>query len=191
MSNLKTSVTQEAEYAKANMGKMLGAAVGIASGVVYAMSGNKSNWAIGGFAVAGGVIGSIVGAMFDHEKETQEAASNVAGSLARRQLLWDAKAVQRTEPSGKTEMVYNASGCPDEMNPCHWKGKNVGCMSNKNCTQLNRKFGVRVPVNKMAGMRTFVRSVDVNPLMGSQARQMFQTGRPNAIEDIFGETKIV
>jgi hypothetical protein len=88
MSKLKTQATEQIKYAKSHTGKTLGSAAGIATGVVYGMSGGKDNWVVAGFAIAGGILGGVLGAMFDHSKESADAASNFVGSVARRKAKY-------------------------------------------------------------------------------------------------------
>ena len=65
MKKLGTQAKSQFSYMKAHKGKMVGTGLGIATGVVYGMSGKQSNMVIAGLAVVGAAAGAILGGMFD------------------------------------------------------------------------------------------------------------------------------
>lgn len=77
--NLKEQAQSQIAYSKTHVGKTLGIGAGIATGVLYGMSGKKDNWVIAGFALGGAVAGAVLGGLFDNAKNSQQAMSNAAG----------------------------------------------------------------------------------------------------------------
>ena len=99
MKKLGTQAKSQFSYMKAHKGKMVGTGLGIATGVVYGMSGKQSNMVIAGLAVVGAAAGAILGGMFDKPNAVvvgtngdaavansgdEQAMSNAIGSIARR-----------------------------------------------------------------------------------------------------------
>lgn len=63
--NIKSQAQSQWNYMQVHKGKVIGSGVGMAAGVLYGLSNAKAKWGVVGFALAGTVLGGIVGGMID------------------------------------------------------------------------------------------------------------------------------
>lgn len=149
MKNLGTQAKSQFSHMKAHKGKMIGTGLGIATGVIYGVSGKKGNYVVAGFAVAGAIAGAILGGMFDTPNAViigtdedgntdvttanvgdEDGMSNAIGRFNRRSRR--SGSINRSRRINHKGGVSN-SGCPKGKDMCN-RGKYRGqCTTKRQC----------------------------------------------------------
>jgi len=73
--SIKSQAQSQLMYMQTNKGKVIGSGVGITAGILYGLSSAKGKWGVVGFAIAGAVVGGIIGAMIDSSSAMQKVSS--------------------------------------------------------------------------------------------------------------------
>ena len=63
--SIKSQAQTQWSYMQTHRGKVIGSGAGMAAGVLYGLANAKGKWGVVGFALAGTVLGGLVGGMID------------------------------------------------------------------------------------------------------------------------------